>query len=66
MLMLEMVPPIHADYHVRYDIIFRQKLWRAPYHLFVTQCMIKSIGNHIISASLRLLEVSSGLEFYYL
>ncbi len=34
--------------------------------VFVTKFIIKSIGNQIVSASLPLLEVSSGLEFYYL
>ncbi len=37
-----------------------------PTTFFVTQYMIKSLENQIFSASLPLLEVSSGLEFYYL
>ncbi len=34
-----------------------------PTTFYVTQYMILSIGNHIVSASLPLCEVSSGLEF---
>ncbi len=37
-----------------------------PTTFFVTQYMIKSIGNQMVSASLPLHEVSYGLEFYYL
>ncbi len=36
---------------------------RLPTTFFVTQYMIKSIGNQIVLASLLLLEVSSGLDF---
>ncbi len=37
-----------------------------PTNIFVTQYMIKLIDSQIVSASIPLLEVSSGLEFYYL
>ncbi len=51
--------------HTHYDVIFRWHLWQAPYSttFFVTQYMIRVIGNQIASASLPLLEVSSGSEF---
>ncbi len=39
---------------------------RHPTTFFVTQNMIKLVGNQIVSASLPLLEVSPGLEFYYI
>ncbi len=38
---------------------------RFPTTFFVTQYMIKSIGNQIVSESLPLLEVSSALKFYF-
>ncbi len=37
-----------------------------PATFFVTQYMIRVIGNQIASTSLPLLEVSSGSELYYL
>ncbi len=44
-------------------ILRRRKNYdRLPTNFFITQYMIKSIGNQIISASLPVLEVSSGLE----
>ncbi len=37
-----------------------------PTTFFVTQYMVRVIGNQITSASLPLLEVSSSLELYWL
>ncbi len=56
--MFEMVPNL-SEYCMCYDVIFKKNYDGLPTAFIVTQYMIKSIGNQIVSANLLLLGVSS-------